>query len=184
MSKAERLDEDPRVVPLTPAIGVFATCDPRIDDASRRRAQNIVQMTADKIAAAVVLPGEEPVRVVYSPLLVDGERQADAVARQFKEQGVGVLVCAPDTWAFPQLGLLSLLAHFPPDTPLNLTCGNSGPKPGVVFTHAAHGAMAQYGRLVHINVGTWPDTGESPEMTDSTAEALVDWTYAAVTYQD
>ncbi|MBN1460924.1 MAG: hypothetical protein JXA57_15430, partial [Armatimonadetes bacterium] len=183
MAAAERLGENPPAVPVTPAVGVFATCDPRIDEASRRRAQNIVAMTAEKIAAAVVLPGGEPVRVVYSPLLVDGERQADAVARQFKEQGVGILVCAPDTWAFPQLGLLSLLAHFPSDTPLNLTCGNSGPRPGVVFTHAAHGAMAQYGRLVHINVGTWPDTGDTPEMTESTAEALVDWTYAAVTYQ-
>jgi L-fucose isomerase len=75
------------------------------------------------------------------------------------------------------------LSHFPADTPLNLTCGNSGPKPGVVFTHAAQGAISQYGRMVHINVGTWPDTGERPEMTDSTARALIDWCFAALTYQ-
>ncbi len=64
--------------------------------------------------------------------------------------------------------------QFPADTPLNLTCGNSGPKPGVVFTHAASGAISQYGRLMHINVGTWPDRGARPKMTKETASALVD----------
>jgi L-fucose isomerase len=140
-------------------------------------------MVARIICEGVALPGGEPARVVYAPLLVDGERQADAVARQFRAEGVNVLVCAPDTWAFPQLGLISLLSQFPEDTPINLTCGNSGPRPGVVFTHAASGAISQYGRLVHINVGTWPDTGDKPEMTESTAVALVDWTYAAVACQ-
>ncbi len=183
MTKPERLSDNPPANPATPTIGVFATCDPRIDESSRRRAANIVEMVASSVAARVALPGKQPVRVVYSPVLVDGERQADAVARQFREQGVSILICAPDTWAFPQLGLISLLAHFPPDTPLNLTCGNSGPKPGVVFTHAAHGAISQYGRLVHINVGTWPDTGENPVMTESTATALTDWVFAALTYQ-
>ncbi len=183
MSEAQRLADNPPAEPTAPAIGVFAVCDPRIDEASRRRAANIVEMVANAVASEIALPGEEAVRVVYSPVLVDGERQADAVARQFKAQGVGVLVCAPDTWAFPQLGLISLLSQFPADTALNLTCGNSGPKPGVVFTHAAHGAISQYGRMVHINVGTWPDTGERPEMTDSTARALLNWCFAAITYQ-
>ena len=183
MSEPIRLPDNPPASPAAPTIGVFATCDPRIDEASRRRAVNIVEMVAAAVAQAVRLPGGDPVRVVYSPVLVDGERQADAVARQFRAEGVGVLICAPDTWAFPQLGLISLLSQFPADTPINLTCGNSGPKPGVVFTHAAHGAISQYGRLVHINVGSWPDTGERPEMTPATAEALVDWAYAAVTYQ-
>ena len=183
MAQAERLTDNPPATPVAPTIGVFATGDPRIDAASRQRAVNIVELVANRVAAAVTLPTGEPVRVVYAPLLVDGERQADAVARQFREQGVQVLICAPDTWAFPQLGLISLLSQFPPDTPLNLTCGNTGPKPGVVFTHAASGAISQYGRLVHINVGTWPDTGERPEMTEGTAAALVDWTYAALTYQ-
>ena len=79
--------------------------------------------------------------------------------------GVNIIVCVPDTWAFPQLSLISLIQQFPEDTPLNLTCGNSGPKPGVVFVHAASGAISQYGRLVHINVGTWPDVvpGSEPD---------------------
>jgi L-fucose isomerase len=183
MSKAVRLPDSPPAQPAVPAVGVFATCDPRIDEPSRRRAANIVEMVADIIARGVSLPDGQPARVVYTPVLVDGERQADAVARQFQAEGVAVLVCAPDTWAFPQLGLISLLSQFPDDTPINLTCGNSGPKPGVVFTHAASGAISQYGRMIHSNVGTWPDTGERPQMTDGTASALVDWTFAALSYQ-
>jgi len=183
MSGAKRLGENPPSNPKNPTVGVFATCDPRIDEASRGRAANIVEMVANAIASRVALPDGKPVQVVYTPVLVDGEVQADAVARQFQAEGVDVLVCAPDTWAFPQLSLISLLSQFPDDTPINLVCGNSGPKPGVVFTHAANGAISQYGRLVHINVGTWPDTGERPEMSESTAVGLADWVFAAVTYR-
>jgi len=180
MAKAERLPRRRRVAPRRVTFGVFATCDPRIDAASRTRAVNIVQMAADLLAERVRMPDGRPARVVWSPVLVDAEPQADIVARQFREAGAEALVCVPDTWAFPQPGLLSLLAQFPSDTPLNLTCGNSGPRPGVVFTHAANGALAQSGRLAHINVGTWPDTGRRPVMTESTADALVDWAYAAL----
>lgn len=166
-----------------PVIGVFATCDPRIDKESRTRAGNIIRMVADGIASDVKLPDGSPVPVLYSDILVDGEEQADMVARQFKQNGVNILICVPDTWAFPQLTILSLLSHFPNDTPINFTCGNSGPKPGVVFTHAVSGAIAQYGGLLHINVGNWPDTGLNPLMTEKTKKALVDWTYAAITCQ-
>lgn len=178
---AKRLPDSQPAVPRKPVIGVFATCDPRIDEASRQRCVNIVAMAADILAERVKLPDGSPVPVVYTPILVDGERQADMVARQFEAEGVNILVAVPDTWAFPQLGLISLLTQFPADTPINLTCGNSGPKPGVVFVHASSGAISQYGKLVHINVGTWPDTGMNPVMTEATAEALVDWAYAAVT---
>ncbi len=183
MAKAERLPLTTKSSVSAPVIGVFATCDPRVDKPSRQRATNIIRHAADILADRVALPDGSPVRVVWSPVLVDGEPQADIVAGQFKQEGVNVLVCVPDTWAFPQLSLISLLSPFPKATPLNLTCGNSGPKPGVVFVHAASGAISQYGKLVHINVGTWPDTGQNPKMTDATADAMVDWAYAAVTYQ-
>lgn len=166
-----------------PVIGVFATCDPRIDEKSRRRAANIVRLTADSVASAVHTPAGSAVPVVYSDILIDGEIQADAAALQFRENGVSILVGVPDTWSFPQLTLISLLSHFPKDTPLNLTCGNSGPKPGVVFTHAVSGAVSQYGGLIHINVGSWPDTGLEPRLSEKTRTALVDWLYAAVTFQ-
>ncbi len=183
MATAKRLPDDATAKPRVPAVGVFATGDPRIDQQSRQRAVNIVEMTANILAERLALPDGTAPQVVYSPVLVDGEPQADAVARQFQAEGVQILVCAPDTWAFPQLSLISLLSHFPSDTPVNLTCGNSGPKPGVVFTHAASGAISQYGKLIHINVGTWPDTGLKPVMTESTADALVDWAYAALARQ-
>jgi L-fucose isomerase len=167
----------------TPAIGVFVAGDPRIDAESRQRCRNICEMVATKLAERVKLPDGSPARVVWAPILVDGEPQADVVARQFQDAGVKALVCAPDTWAFPQLSVISLLQQFPADTPLNFTCGNSGPKPGVVFAHAINGAIAQYGRLSHLNVGSWPDTGMNPVMSEGTAGPLVDWAFAAVATQ-
>lgn len=179
--KAVCLKEIKKADPRVPVIGVFAPGDPRIDEDSRVRARNIVAMVADTICGQVVLPDKTPVPVVYSSVLVDSEKQADIVARQFRDAGVNIIVCAPDTWAFPQLTTISLLQQFPSDTPLNITCGNSGPKPGVVYAHAVSGAISQYGKMVHLNVGNWPDTGANPKMSDATATALIDWCYAAVT---
>ena len=183
MAKAKKLSAEGTYKPRVPAIGVFATCDPRIDKESRERSANIVEMAADRLAEAIKLPDGTGVPVVWSPILVDGEKEADVVASRFLDEGVGILVCLPDTWAFPQLTTFSFLAHFPPDVPVNFTCGNSGPKPGVVYTHAVSGALSQSGKLIHINVGNWPDTGPKPEMTEKTFQALVDWCYAAVTRQ-
>ena len=182
MAKAKKLAEDVAAKPGAFTFGVFATGDPRIDEASRKRAANIVGLVADVVAQNVRMPDGKAVEVVWTPVLVDGEKQADLVARQFKAAGVGAIICAPDTWAFPQLSAISLLAQFPPDMPFNITCGNSGPKPGVVYAHALNGALAQAGRLAALNVGTWPDTGDKPEMTGATADALIDWCYAALTY--
>ena len=167
--------------PKVPVIGIFATGDPRIDRDSRTRCQNITKMAADVISGSVVLPDKTPVPVVYSSILVDGEAQADIVAQQFRKAGVDILVCVPDTWAFPQLTTISLMQQFPKDTPINITCGNSGPKPGVVYAHATAGAISQFGKLCSLNVGTWDDKGMNPKMTEQTAKALIDWCYAAVT---
>lgn len=180
-TKASCLAPIQKASPRIPVIGVFAPCDPRIDSNSRRRAQNIIAMAAETISGQVWLPDRQPVPVVYSDVLVDSEAQADVVAQQFRQAGVNILVCVPDTWAFPQLTTISLLQQFPKETPLNITCGNSGPKPGVVYAHALSGAISQYGKLVHLNVGNWPDTGMNPTMSQPTATALIDWCYAAVT---
>ncbi|HUT28611.1 MAG TPA: hypothetical protein VMX13_02380 [Sedimentisphaerales bacterium] len=179
--EAKHLPNIRRATPKAPVIGVFATSDPRIGKDDRQRCQNIAKMAADCISGQVVLPDKTPVDVVYSSVLVDGEAGADIVAQQFRKAGVDILVCVPDTWAFPQLTTISLLQQFPPNTPLNITCGNSGPRPGVVYAHATAGALAQYGRMVFLNVGTWPDTGLNPQMTPQTAKDLIDWCYAAVT---
>jgi L-fucose isomerase len=139
-------------------------------------------MVADTIAQNVRMPDGTPVDVVFSRTLIDNEKQADMIARQFRQAQVDAIVCCPDTWAFAQLTMISLLAQLPADTPVNITCGNSAPKPGVVFAHSINGALAQDGRLAALNVGSWPDTGAKPKMTPPTAEALIDWCYAAMTY--
>ncbi|MHC4174010.1 MAG: hypothetical protein ACYTBX_04605 [Planctomycetota bacterium] len=179
--EAKRLPNIRKATLKVPVIGVFATSDPRIDQASRTRCRNIAKMAADVISGSVVLPDKTPVSVVYSTVLIDGEAQADVVAQQFRKAGVDILVCVPDTWAFPQLTTISLLQQFPPNTPINITCGNSGPKPGVVYAHALNGAISQYGRMAALNVGTWPDAGMDPKMTEQTAKNLIDWCYSAVT---
>ena len=179
--EAVRLPNVRKATPKIPVIGVFAASDPRIDQASRIRCENIVQMAADTISGSVVLPDKTPVAVVYSTVLIDGEAQADSVAQQFRKAGADILVCVPDTWAFPQLTAISLLQQFPTNTPINITCGNSGPKPGVVYAHALNGAISQYGRMVALNVGNWPDIGMNPVMSKQTAKNLIDWCYAAET---
>jgi len=181
MARAERLPVPEHPSPRAVTFGVCATSDPRIDRPSRERCVNIVEAVAGIVAEGVKMPDGSPVHVVWSDVLIDGEKQADIVARQFKDAGVEAVICAPDTWAFPQLTLISLLSQLPADVPVNITCGNSGPKPGVVFAHAVNGALAQSGRLAALNVGTWPDTGQHPQMTPQTARALIDWCYAALT---
>jgi len=180
-AKAVCLPNIKKAQPKAPVIGVFATSDPRIDQASRTRCQNIVKMAADVISGSVLMPDKTAISVVYSTVLIDGEAQADIVAQQFRKAGVDILVCVPDTWAFPQLTGISLLQQFHPNTPVNITCGNSAPKPGVVYAHALNGAISQSGRMVTLNVGTWPDIGMNPPMSKQTAKNLIDWCYAAAT---
>jgi len=92
----------PRNAKSTPVtFGVCATSDPRIDKASRERCVNIVEMVARTVADGVKMPDGAPVNVVWSPVLIDGEKQADIVGQQFRAAGVGAVICAPDTWAFP-----------------------------------------------------------------------------------
>ena len=70
--EATRLPAIRKATPKMPVIGVFATSDPRIDEESRTRCQNIAQMAAETISGAVVMPDKTPVPVVYSTVLVDG----------------------------------------------------------------------------------------------------------------
>ncbi|MCD8139219.1 MAG: hypothetical protein LUE17_05500 [Planctomycetaceae bacterium] len=181
MAPAKSLGESTKADPKVPVIGVCATNDPRIDSSFWVRGKNIVKMAADVIAKGVKLPGGKSPQVVYTTTLIKEEHTADIAARQLREAGADVIVCVPDSWCFPQPTLMSFLAHFPTDIPVNVTCGNSATLPGVVFAQAVVGALSQSGRMVHLNVGTWPDTGENPQMTESTAEALIDWCQAALT---
>ena len=83
-----------------PVIGIFAPCDPRIDDPSRERAQNICAMTG-KVMSAIKLPGSfggkaEKPGIYVSSRTVENEADADAVAYEFKKAGVDVIAIVPE----------------------------------------------------------------------------------------
>ena len=181
MSQATELQVKDNAEAGVVTFGVCACCDPRIDQPSRERTINIVRRISNTLADKVTMPDGTPAKFVFSTVLIEGEKEADIVAKQFKDADVSAVICTPDTWCFPQLTLISLMAHFPKDTPLNITCGNSAPKPGVVFAHAVNGAIAQSGRLSHLNIGKWADFGQDPIPTEETINSLVDWSYGALT---
>lgn len=164
--------------PDVPTLGVFVPCDPRIDEASRRRAFNIGKMTAALLSKRLRLPDGHAPNLFYGSRLVDGERTADEVAREMKEAGVGAILIVPDTWFFPGRTAMALTAHFAPSVPIACVGGNNAPKPGVVGIDALVGAYAQTGRLCPMVIGTMPETGMSPEFDEATKEEIVDLAYA------
>jgi L-fucose isomerase len=167
-----------------PTLGVFVPCDPRIDEESRSRAFNIGRMTAGLLARRLRLPDGNAPNVFFCSKLVDGERTADAGAREFQDAGVGGIFIVPDTWFFPGKTAMALTAHFPASTPLACVGGNNAPKPGVVGIDALVGAYAQTGRLCPMVIGTMPETGLNPEFDRKTQEEIVDLAYAVLTRVD
>jgi L-fucose isomerase len=167
-----------------PTLGVFVPCDPRVDEESRSRAFNIGRMTAGLLARRPKLPDGNAPNVFFCSKLVDGERTADAGAREFQDAGVGGIFIVPDTWFFPGKTAMALTAHFPASTPLACVGGNNAPKPGVVGIDALVGAYAQTGRLCPMVIGTMPETGLNPEFDRKTQEEIVDLAYAVLTRVD
>jgi len=161
-----------------PTLGVFVPCDPRIDDASRKRAFNIGKKTAELLAERLRLPDGKPPNVYYCSHLVDSEATADSGAKELKEAGAEALIIVPDTWFFPGKSAMALTAHFPPTAPLACVGGNNAPKPGVVGIDALVGAYAQTGRLCPMVIGNMPETGMDPEFDETTQEEIVDLAYA------
>ena len=140
MARAVRLTAFDETKPSTVTFGVCATCDPHIDAEARKRATNIVGMVADVIAKNVT-PAQRQSGQRGLVRRAHRRREAGRHGRAAVQGGwrKGRRL-APDTWAFPQLTFISLLAQLPAEIPVNITCGNSGPKPGVVFAHAVNGA--------------------------------------------
>lgn len=94
MSAAKRLSLGGRTArPRCVTFGVCATSDPRIDPESRQRCVNIVELVAEGVAEAVRMPDGTAASVVWSPVPIDGEKQADIVARQFQKAGVDAHEC-------------------------------------------------------------------------------------------
>src|SRR3954468_16833279 len=167
--------------PASPTIGVFAPCDPRIDNAARERAQNICAMTA-RILKRIRLPGlfagaaaKPNIYVAERP--VQRESDADAVALEFRKAGVDVICIVPDTWFYPGKTAIALTAHFP-HAPICCVAGNNAPKPGVVGVDAVVGAYAQTGRLCHAVIGNMPEVGQDPEFDARSQDEILDLVWA------
>jgi len=167
--------------PGAPTLGVFVPCDPRIDEESRRRAFHIGRMTARLLADGLRLPDEQTPNVFYASSLVDGERTADAAAREMLDAGVRGIFIVPDTWFYPGRTAMALTAHFPPSTPLACVGGNNAAKPGVVGIDALVGAYAQTGRLCPMVIGSMPESGLDPRFDDCTREEIIDLGYSVLT---
>ena len=164
--------------PGAPTLGVFAPCDPRIDEPARARASNIGRLTAELLSKRLRLPDRTAPNVFYCSALVDDERTADAAARELHEAGAGGLIIVPDTWFFPGKTAMAVTAHFPPTTPLACVGGNNAPKPGVVGIDALVGAYAQTGRLCPMVIGIMPETGPHPEFDRKTQDEIADLAFA------
>jgi L-fucose/D-arabinose isomerase len=162
--------------PTVPVIGLYAPCDPRIDDAARERALNITAMTA-RILTAIRLPGGGRPGIVVAERTVEREGDADATAYAFRRQGVSVLCVVPDTWFYPGKTALALCAHFP-HAPVCCIAGNNAPKPGVVGVDALVGAFAQTGRLCHAVIGNMPEHGQDPAFDAASASLIIDLVWA------
>ncbi|MFW5751129.1 MAG: hypothetical protein ACOCZK_05725 [Planctomycetota bacterium] len=160
-------------------VGLFAPCDPRIDADSRTRALNIVTMTGN-ILKGIKLPLKQRLGIYVASRAVEGEADADAVAAEFKTNGVEAICIVPDTWFYPGRTALALTAHFPRSTPICFLAGNNAPKPGVVGVDAGVGAYAQTGILTHAIIGNMPETGMNPEFDDTTKGEILDLVWAMV----
>jgi L-fucose isomerase len=169
--------------PFAPTIGLFAPCDPRIDDPSRERALNIVRMTA-RVLKKIRLCGEAKPGIVVADRTVETEADADAAADYFKKQGVNAIAIVPDTWFYPGKTAIALTANFPRETPICCIAGNNAPKPGVVGVDAVVGAYAQSGILCPAIIGNMPEVGQDPDFDKATKTEILDlgWAMAAAAY--
>ena len=164
-------------------IGLFAPCDPRIDDESRERCRNIVAMTA-AILKKIKLPQGHKLGIYTASKVVQGEADADSVAQEFKANGVEAICIVPDTWFYPGKTAIALTSHFPRSTPIACIAGNNAPKPGVVGVDAVVGAYAQTGILCQAIIGNMPETGQNPEFDAKTQGEIIDlvWAMAAAAW--
>lgn len=161
------------------SVGLFAPCDPRIDEPSRQRALNIVEMTG-RILKRIRLPLGQKLGIYTASRAVQGEADADLVAAEFKKAGVEAICLVPDTWFYPGKTAIAVTSHFPRSTPICCLAGNNAPKPGVVGVDAAVGAYAQTGILCQAIIGNMPETGQDPEFDAKTQDEIVDLVWAMV----
>ncbi len=171
-----------------PVIGVSAVCDGR--DAAMAKQKDRVEKMCRMLAAFIRdehrhIDGRAP-RVVVAGEPVRDAASAQRVGRQFRLEGVEVLVCYDDVWAYPgELEGLLLQNISAGQIPVAHVSGNSAAWPGVVYNFAATGMLAQWGYFAHRIVGDLVEKGGAPTgFSEGLKEDILDWLAAATTFAD
>ena len=171
-----------------PVIGVSAVIDGR--EAAMRQQQARVERVAHMVADLVdeEFPHVDGRRshVIIADELVRDAASAQRVGRQFRHDGVEVLVCYDDVWAYPgELEGLLLQNISVGQIPVAHVSGNSAAWPGVVYACAATGMLAQWGYLAHRIVGDVVEEEGTPvDFSPALKADLLDWLAAATTVAD
>ncbi len=171
-----------------PVIGVSAVIDGR--EAAMKKQQARVEKVAHMVASLVDEESEhidgKRSHVVLADELVKDAASAQRVGRQFRSEGVEVLICYDDVWAYPgELEGLLLQNISVGQIPTAHVSGNSAAWPGVVYACAATGMLAQWGYLVHRIVGDVTEENEMPvEFSPGLKADLLDWLAGATTFAD
>jgi len=171
-----------------PVIGVSATADGR--DAALKKQKARVERTASMLGRYISddfrhVDGKRS-RVVVADEIIRDAASAQRVGRQFRSQGVSVLVCYDDVWAYPgELEGLLLQNISMGQIPVAHVSGNSAAWPGVVYAFAATGMLAQWGYFAHRIVGDVVEEDGMPTGFSGGLKAdLADWLAAATTFAD
>ena len=139
-----------------PVIGVSAVIDGREAAMKKQQARvgKVARMVAELVDTEFPHIDGKPAHVVLADRLVKDAASARRVGRQFHRDGVEVLLCYDDVWAYPgELEGLLLQNISLGQIPVAHVSGNSATWPGVVYACAATGMLAQWGYLAHRIVG-------------------------------
>ncbi|MHC4713419.1 MAG: hypothetical protein ACYTAN_09150 [Planctomycetota bacterium] len=171
-----------------PVIGVSAVIDGREAAMMKQeaRVRKGLAMVAKFIDGTFRHTDRKRSPVVVADELVKDAASAQRVGRAMKREGVEVLVCFDDVWAYPgELEGLLLQNISYGQIPVAHVSGNSAQWPGVVYACAATGMLAQSGYFCHRIVGDLVERGGRPQALSNGLKAdLFDWLSAATTFAD
>jgi L-fucose isomerase len=171
-----------------PVVGVSAVIDGREEAMKRQeaRVRKVARMVAELVDKEFPHIDGKPAHVVLADELVKDAASACRVGRQFRHEGVEVLLSYDDVWAYPgELEGLLLQNISMGQIPVAHVSGNSATWPGVVYACAATGMLAQWGYLVHRIVGDVTEKGGlAMDFTAELKADLLDWLAAATTFAD
>ncbi len=151
-----------------------------------KRVLSGMRMVAEYIQGEFAHIDGKPSHVVVADELIKDAASARRVGRQLRLDGVEVLVCYDDVWAYPgELEGMLLQNISYGQIPVAHVSGNSAQWPGVVYACAATGMLAQSGYFCHRIVGDVVESGGKPvDLSAGLKADLTDWLAAATTFAD